>query len=195
MKGFIKGLLREGLFGEDITSGSSQLIYHRTNKSSFKQIINNSIRLGTKGFYGLGFYGVTDLASALTSYSKKHYGNYVIECSINSLDGFLILNEEIARKTYGSKYINIDSQLKHILGNDFPYYDKLNEIIEANNGFKFTSELALQLAKFKPLIQSINGMVYENKNDGNCIVCYNNKLSEIELLRVTNNNGKSWVKI
>ena len=38
MKGYIKRLLREELLDEDITSGGSQIIYHRTNKSSFKKI-------------------------------------------------------------------------------------------------------------------------------------------------------------
>ena len=55
MKGFIKRLLIEGLLDGDTTSVSSQIIYHRTNKSSFKKIINDGIRLGTKGFYGIGF--------------------------------------------------------------------------------------------------------------------------------------------
>jgi hypothetical protein len=56
------------------------IVYHRTkSKKSAIAILNRGFKKN-KGFYGVGVYTCRDLESATSSYSKRHYGNALIEC-------------------------------------------------------------------------------------------------------------------
>ena len=64
-------------------------VYHRTkNKKAAISILENGFK-SLKGFYGVGVYTCIDIESVTSSYSRRHYGNTIIECDIN-------LNEHIS---------------------------------------------------------------------------------------------------
>lgn len=100
---------------EDITSGSA-IVYHRTKRKETMDLIKQSGHISANSArWGRGFYACYD-KNNLTK-----YGDFLVECKIVSLKGFLIFNYDIAKKVYGKNYL-LKDQIKILLGNKWNFY-------------------------------------------------------------------------
>lgn len=178
---------------ESITAGSI-IVYHRTRDYLYEKILNNGFLTGSNGHYGPGVYTTYDLEAQLDNRMKVLYGSVIIESTINSLNGFLILDSDIAKTVYGTNY-SIEKQLRIILGGIWDNYKNDSEFIEIiKQNVKFSSEIFLDIYKNYPnLLKKLIGVVYTGKSDGRCLVAFNPKV--LKPIRLSNDDGNTWTNI
>jgi hypothetical protein len=156
--------------------GNLMLCYHRTRDlDTVKTDFVHGMRSGAGDMYGRGIYATYDLASQDTQYMTHQYGDYVVKCKVN-LFGFIIFDYDIAKKVYGKNY-NLKEQYKILRIPVTPEVEKISTLCYEYAGGrwgKFTSELALKLAK--SLQHKVNGIVYTGSHDGHCILAYDERL-------------------
>ena len=202
---------------EDITSGSA-IVYHRTSEKEIIDLIKqNGFVKGELGRWGRGFYSCYYLKNQLHPNMRK-YGNYLIECKIISLDKFLIIDYDIAKKVYGKNY-RIKDQIRLLTGKNWSqfkddqyiqnidfFYDEEGDIEEFKKKYgklipdfdeKIISKgknssylLGYLYENYISIIGEANGVVFSGRNDGNVLVAFND--SNVKPLRYSEDNGETW---
>lgn len=201
MKNIIKKLLREGLINEDITSGAFT-IYHRTDYVDifkFKQGYKPSTHFGAR--FGVGLYAFCDLNDVLKTESKLNHGKTILEFKINSnLNNFLILDNNEAKKIYGSNH-SILNQLKKIFDGGFNKFylsnkEELLNILKLESDIqnpKIQEEILDKIRRLTNFNDYVYGVILTDTLNGKIIVVY--KLDLAKPIRFSNDNGQTWVNI
>ena len=92
--------------------GKLAIAYHRThNIKGTKEIGTTGFKVGKGNTYGTGIYLTYQFEDQQDERMKKTYGPFIIRCKVN-LDGFLILDADIAKIVYG---IDSSDKIKRII--------------------------------------------------------------------------------
>lgn len=179
---------------EDVTSGQS-IVWNRTKKQFIPEIQKKGYLIGDRSKLGSGVYACFKFDSQLTNYHRQNYGEVIVECKVKSLDGFIILFPQEAKKVYGDKNAALDKQLKRILSAEI--YAKIkqkltNTICEAVDRGEYTKKDGVLFFNeyLEPFEKYFEGLIYNSVDDGKAIVSYNAK--NVVPLRYTLDEGQTW---
>ena len=170
--------------------------------------------------YGDGQYGTPELSNAANNLSTKpgnkpdklKYGGVILKCVlIDGFNGFLIMDEGMAKRTYGENwriFDQIDLLVKNPADNkmlkDFSRpYERLSYVPDPTGRTNhiiyhmFDGGMPVQerMKSFNKWTQffrrnGIRGAVYHGAGDGFCFVCYN--FSEVVPFAASFDHGKTW---
>lgn len=170
--------------------------------------------------YGDGQYGTPELSNAVNNLSKKtgnkpdglKYGGVILKCVlIDGFNRFLILDEPMAKRTYGDKwqiFDQIDLLVKNPKDNQelksfaAPYVNlsyrpdyngRTNHIVfHMFDGGMPSYQRMNSFNKWTEFFRrnNIRGAVYHGQGDGFCFVCYN--FSEVVPIAASYDDGRTW---
>lgn len=150
--------------------------YHRTKN------VQNAVAIGESGFragdgntYGKGIYLTYDFDDQQDSEMRRKYGRYIIRSKVNIAD-FLIFDEDVAEKVYGSKGASLEAQFRRFgipeqKLKDIRHYDHWNDEQER----LITAPQALRMARWRSLHEDqarFRGMIFTGEQDGRVIVAF-----------------------
>ena len=183
---------------EDIY-GNKAIVYHRTAiENLIDKIYSEGFKPGSGEKYGKGMYSTYKLDSQLNEQMIQLYGTIIIKFMINSLNRFLILDYEefikapISKKIKTNKDNFIYDQMKYF---NFNKLNSFKEKIEDLNKQEslYSSDIASKIhEKYKPLSNFVDGIIFNGRNDGLVLVCYNMEL--IIPLSFSQDEGITWTK-
>lgn len=164
---FKEWLLREQVYGALATA------YHRTRSVKDAQNIGmRGFRPGKGDHYGMGVYMTYDLKSQLNQYMWLEYGPVIVRSHVN-LQGFLILDREIAQLVYGE--YDVEGQIYKLFGRSFGAAILKHVGGSLKTMDRFTSDLASLIANFSLKLHRhyvLKGMVFTGRSDGKVLVVY-----------------------
>jgi hypothetical protein len=189
---------------EDINSLTDATVYHRTTPTHVETIFKEGkFKIGQGQDYGPGIYGVYELDSINRPEMSDYYGPFLIEVEVVSMDKFLVLDYDVARKVYGEDY-KITSQFNNIIGDnwrdilpDFVDDDSLSLIDELpeNKAKDNTYKILKTIEKWLPDLRNyFNGAVFSeptSMRNGRVLVSFN--VNNMIPKRFSIDNGKTWV--
>lgn len=202
--------INEALLVEEITAGSAT-VYHRDVTPPEKLLAAGGFlrsHAGSNGgsLYGNGVYCVYDIES-----NRRGYGEYLYQCHVKSLKGYLILVPEIAKRVYGEwspwKQIATLIPKKYWKKDSYFYKDIVHYFLLNENG-KVSKQKACEyfdtpalgsaghlqnLANGIPLSRIISGVVYYGANDGYCLLSYD--FSNVYIEKYSEDDGNTWTDI
>jgi 8-oxo-dGTP pyrophosphatase MutT (NUDIX family) len=147
--------------------GKFAKVYHRThNHDTIQAIRSDGFRSGSGDMYGRGIYATYSLVSQFSPYMVDHYGEFIIKSRVN-LDGFLILDEPVAKQVYGKRW-KVSQQVQDRFKSDHSNWGEIDREIHQDH---ITSKLAHRIVS-RNLVKGIRGIVYTGTRDGRCVVCY-----------------------
>lgn len=152
--------------------GRLAVVYHRTREpDTIEKIVHTGIRRGNGGMYGDGLYATYDFQSQQTPYMVKQYGDHIIKLKVN-LDGFLILDRDVASIVYGGpdimRQVSANKSLNWSPGKKKLLTDRIEGLLDAATP-PYTSGVAQTIMSEAHLFK---GMVYTGAQDGRCIIAY-----------------------
>lgn len=165
--------------------GNNAVVFHRTKHiENIEDISTQGFMKGVRGLYGSGIYTTYSFKSQMTNYMRKHYGRYIIRSKIH-LKGLLILDYELAKSVYGSRYTLVEQfqDLKLSYKNNRARNDGhmvelrtkwIREYSEKLETAEFSSDIAKELTDIS--LANLKGIVYTGRNDGECVVLFDEKL-------------------
>jgi hypothetical protein len=172
-------------------------VYHRTS-SNPAEVVKGFIRRTD------ALYGVIDK----TDYNR--YGDYIIHYKVPNDGKLIIVDEELAKKYYGSNY-DLKSQFMNCLGDDFEKYDEYVKSLSEkygrdNNEYEFEeSEYGMRASmgyesnlKTLGLNGKIDGFIYGHKDMGQSYLVKVIQLYKSEKAipySYSTDGGDTWTKI
>ena len=166
-------IIQEGLFPQNNTA----TLFHRTSHvENIPKILKSGWSGGHHGLYGNGIYTTYLLEDQFKSYMRR-YGNVLIKFKYVKLDSLLCFTPAIAKEVHKDKYLIVD-QIQKILPN-YKLSDDELEIVKIIQGIADKATHSSDAAKyfvdaafFPELHSKLNGIEYEGRNDGHCVVIY-----------------------
>lgn len=184
-------------------------VYHTAKQKDIESIFKygfESFYLGKNigNLYGRGIYTTSDLESSISNArAYKGYGNIIIKAQLLSYDNYLIWEEGIAKRVYGSKW-HIADQLNMIIPKEIIEEAKTIQYNrETLYSFiikyeQYTSVMALavyqsrRLFRDKSIYDFIEGFAFNGSNDGHVVVVKNVK--NLVPLYYSTDFGKNWTR-
>ena len=172
------------LLSEEIFPNKTATVYHRTRDiQSIERILHTGFKPGGGCTYGCGLYTTFDLKSQFSP-NMQGYGSYIVKFKATNLDKYLITSLSVAKYILGKNY-KISDQLKKlgppILGGPSPVtkhplplrlMDSLEEYDKIQESSQYSSDLASKIYKDNKWIENLNGIIYNGRQDGYCLVKY-----------------------
>lgn len=166
-------IIQEGLFPQNNTA----TLFHRTSHvENIPKILKSGWSSGYHGLYGNGIYTTYLLEDQFKSYMQR-YGNVLIKFKYVKLDNLLCFTPAVAKDVHKDKYLIVD-QIQKILPN-YKLSDDELEIVKIIQGIADKATHSSDAAKyfvdaafFPELHSKLNGIEYEGRNDGHCVVIY-----------------------
>lgn len=192
---------------DDIKSGEK--LFHRPSDAHGSDplaVVKSLMRYGFSreytgdnggNMYGPGVYNVYSLGSSL--HKASGYGRIIVQSYLlGGYQNFLIFNEDMAKKVYGSEY-RIEDQIRRLMPPkmankvlkrfDGQLYmnddDNCDRIKTAQIAVSITSFLGSEIASTK-----IRGIIYSGGHDGNCAFVRN--FSDVVPYSYSTDNGNTW---
>lgn len=189
----INQLLKEEIYGNTAT------VYHRCNKDKLKLIIEriyqNQAHIHFNN-YNQALYTTYNIKSQLGKSDiqkfgdMSHYGDYVIKFAVKGLQNFFFTSEKEYKKFHpnfkGTDFI--EQQLKDA-GAGARVLKDFNNISNKKN--HVTIGHFLEKEGYIP--SRFKGLQYNGEHDGDCLLIFD--YTSVIPLSITNDNGKTWIKI
>lgn len=166
-------IIQEGLFPQNNTA----TLFHRTSDvESIPKILKSGWSSGGYGLYGVGVYTTYLLEDQFNKYMRR-YGNVLVKFKYVKLDSLLCFTPAIAKDVHKDKYLIVD-QIQKILPNyklsddDLEIVKVIQDIADKATYSSDAAKYFVDAAFFSDLHSKLNGIEYQGRNDGHCIVIY-----------------------
>ena len=229
-KKIISEAFKAGMSYDDFVQNNKAFVYVATHCYFLDGILNHGFsreyanandfaQNGGSLTYGDGVYGTPSLENAANNLSMKtaskyekpdgyKYGNIILKCSLlGGWRGFLIFDEEWARKIYKDKW-NIYDQVDAVIKNDSARQELKNFISRfsgrelynpRNDSMRRTNHVIFNMFSNKDGFEKwtaffrkngVRGAIYHGHGDGFCCVCYD--YSEVVPIAISYDHGRTW---
>ena len=166
-------------------NGSTLTVYHRTkNQDVASSICSLGFMAGGGAAYGRGIYTTYDIKSSLKNYNLTTYGGELLKGEVD-VNGFVILDYDIAKRVYGANY-RLTDQINNVIGRDKVINNSLDKkaqwsdienISRQLNTQRWTSDIASRMSHKYGLDRSgVSGILYTGRSDGHVCLAYKEML-------------------
>ena len=187
-------LLSEGTDIHSLTGGVSDKVYHVAHKKDIESLFEYGFdreytNSNAGNAYGPGVYSTYSLRSSQKNMTHGLYGSVILELVIkDGFNNFLIFDEDIAKKYYGSEY-RIENQIKKLMPQ---YYDTLINSHKFHMHGLTSSDAYFIWTTLRNRLNSTNvrGFIFTGAHDGNVAVIrdFNSAIPN----KYSNDGGKTW---
>ena len=167
--------------GKPDLSGSLLTVYHRTRSEDLGgSICSIGFIAGGGKAYGTGIYSTYTYESSTRNSNMGAYGSYIVKGEVD-INGFLILDYDLAKQVYGSNY-KLTDQIRRIVGEDKVINSSLDETNQRKQiekwsndleNIQWSSDVADTLSgKYGLDKTGLKGIIFSGRNDGNVCLIY-----------------------